>query len=279
MISLTRMASDSPKLPKYPYETDYNDHFETPLAAYQDVMPLISLLLDDDLSRRVYDPYFCQGQAKEHLQSLGLQKVIHHKRDFYKDIRNNHVPKYDLLITNPPYSDQHKKQCLEYCFQRLRQDNVPFLLLMPTYVASKQYYRSYFENHVDDVVYILPSGEQYQYQHPQGTGKDNSPFDSLWFCGVGPDRRATLLQERRFSVIGSVQDLRDQKIIAARNRPGARRRRKRNRTALPDNVSIGYITVIATESNEAQKDVTSDQHPRKKSKYRNEDGEREKRRF
>jgi len=34
-----------------------------------------------------------------------------------------------------------------------------------------------------DIVYVFPA-TKYQYNHPEGTGKTESPFDSIWYCGL-----------------------------------------------------------------------------------------------
>jgi hypothetical protein len=97
----------------FPYDTDYCDHFETPPQAYDDIAPILDLLLlsTQKPSRSkvtIYDPYFCDGRAGRVLRELGFQ-VQHDKRDFYKDIQNGEIPHHDILVTNPPFSDQHKK--------------------------------------------------------------------------------------------------------------------------------------------------------------------------
>eukprot|EP00971_Amphidinium_carterae_P164604 3263464-Amphidinium_carterae.1 len=35
-------------------------------------------------------------------------EVIHKCEDFYEVIREERVPKFDVLLTNPPYSSDHK---------------------------------------------------------------------------------------------------------------------------------------------------------------------------
>ena len=83
---------------KYDYETDYNDHFETPRIAYEDILPLLDGL--DEKARRkdhaLYDPYYCNGRAAVLLSKLGFHKVIHRKRDFYKDVQNETIPDHDV---------------------------------------------------------------------------------------------------------------------------------------------------------------------------------------
>ena len=166
-----------------PFATNYNDHFETPFQAYHDIKPVIDWLCSSQLNInerevRLYDPYYCNGRTGTQLKNLGYEKILHEKRDFYADISNDTVPEHDVLITNPPYSDSHKTQCLNYCFHKLREPDVgskaiPFLLLMPTYVAAKKYFRQFLSTKLDsenDVVYLIPS-LTYEYDHPENTGK------------------------------------------------------------------------------------------------------------
>ena len=121
---------------------------------------------------------------------------------------------YDVLITNPPYSGEHKHRLLDY----LQQCQKPFLLLLPVYVATKSYWKTFIQGHSPithngvnsppasstnssqsqsnayehdravhiDVFYLLPS-TSYQYSHPEGTGKDIPPFFSAWFVGMCAD--------------------------------------------------------------------------------------------
>ena len=323
------MVEDNPWNPSdFPYPVDYNDCFETPLQAYQDVQPLIDWLAaaagpasasregDDESGVKpahdaagghqpgsicLYDPYYCNGRTalllREH---LGYTNVIHEKRDFYADIRHQTVPPHEILITNPPYSDTHKTKCLDFCFQRLRSSaRTPFLLLMPAYTASKQYFRNFLlQNGVkhdadeDEVVYIIP-GQEYQYDHPENTGKEESPFASLWFCGIGRDRVQALRTFLSSNGAGgwpcrvafSLADLNAQNVVSLQNRPNPRQRRKRRLKSVPEarkepksggdcgeEVSTGRSSsAISLEHNIS--------HTNKKSKYRNPSGKRTKKRF
>ena len=73
----------------FPYPTDYNDHFETPARAYDDIFPLMEYIFAKRAGRRddngktksnvvppnsghgrstgdetvIYDPYYCSGRA------------------------------------------------------------------------------------------------------------------------------------------------------------------------------------------------------------------------
>mmetsp|Transcript_4661 Transcript_4661/g.6832 ORF Transcript_4661/g.6832 Transcript_4661/m.6832 type:complete len:400 (+) Transcript_4661:17-1216(+) len=283
------MASKTPSPRKkkisYPYKVDYNDHFETPLNAYKDILPMLDAVAPCDSSdiklsskkkkrRRlkqghqeegdlnsaatsttncssssasqatkdisshsresinttrsnhvIYDPYFCNGRTKLLLQSIGFSKVQHEKRDFYKDIIQKSIPSYDTLITNPPYSEDHKEKCMQFAINQLRpkqtgkmNDNThkkkddtksstndhqgkPFFILMPNYCACRNHYRSSIMQNATsknknamnddseplDIMYVVPS-KPYEYDHPEGTGKDIAPFASIWYCGIPLDK-------------------------------------------------------------------------------------------
>lgn len=255
----------------FPYGVDYNDHFETPEIAYRDVQPLLDycfqlIFKDKETSKKqpvLYDPYYCNGQAKRALNALGYDSVVHEKRDFYADM--DHPPEYDIFISNPPYSDEHKIKCLDYC----RQSNQPFFLLMPAYVATKQY----FQTILSEVIFLIPSIE-YQYKHPEQTGKDRSPFASLWFCGVGANRRNECLETfRNANVVGTIQELADRRIITLQNRPNPRQRRKLRQGATKSK----SLQDSPAQQQQQQQETTAKK--KKSSKYRDSDGTRKRRRF
>lgn len=172
-------------LAQWKFETDYLDHFETPRAAYADVLPLLRACAAggdlDDLT--VYDPYYCKGAVREALAALGCRRsqVINENRDFYVDARTWKIPKHDVLLTNPPYSGNHKQLLLDHLLReatkaaewRALLDQVavaaaqvegeavdvelaaqarelshasagtPFMLLLPAWVAATDYWRDF----------------------------------------------------------------------------------------------------------------------------------------
>lgn len=288
---------------EFPFPVDYNDCFETPLNAYQDVQHLIEFLAPQDKnidSVCLYDPYYCNGRTAVLLREhLGYKNVVHEKRDFYADIRNDEIPAYDILITNPPYSDTHKTKCLDYCFQQLRSSSRPFLLLMPAYTASKQYFRNFLKDDEDDeeVIYIVPD-QDYQYEHPENTGKEESPFASLWFCGIGRERVRALRkfwnQNRNHDshwpqLAFSVSELDSQQVVSLQNRPNPRQRRKRRRkiilgkkdgqASLKGKASHEPLTRRTESETPVRADACPPSRTKKQSKYRDQSGKRTKKRF
>ena len=316
----------------YPYKVDYNDHFETPRRAYEDVLPVLDLispsarssLQNKDSKKRkrpsspsvdrtehtLYDPYFCAGRTKTLLTSLGFPNVQHEKRDFYADIRSGAVPTFDTLITNPPYSENHKERCIEFAVQSFRKEGKPFLLLMPNYVALKEYWRKLTQTAVgkeaDDIVFVVPASP-YEYDHPEGTGHDIPPFASLWFCGVGK----SLVEECRRAYGGqsggngpriacSVKELQAIGAVKSGNRKNAKKRRKIKQLLAQ---TAGSADAVGTGGGKSQepvsvkdskttknnkKEKTASQNPKlstdngkkkKKSKHRDASGVRTKKRF
>eukprot|EP01083_Nonionella_stella_P065407 171343_1 len=200
----------------------------------------------------LYDPYYCDGSTARLLKDLGFTNVKHEKRDFYADVKNDTVPRHHTLVTNPPYSEDHKERCVQYAVNNLRRkknthkkgststsisigiskkskdhdhgDNngsdgdlssvsqkecapVPFFILMPNYIAVRNHFRSAILDGVVgesrlsqgqgqvpvqgedplDILYVVPS-TPYEYAHPEGTGKEIPPFQSIWFCGIPVDK-------------------------------------------------------------------------------------------
>ena len=61
------------------FEVDYNDHFETPLVAYTDILPMLHTLAvslgKTPAELIIYDPYYCQGGMVQMLKDIGFPKV------------------------------------------------------------------------------------------------------------------------------------------------------------------------------------------------------------
>lgn len=186
------VSSSSSNNNNYNFEVDYNDHFETPLNAYEDILPFIESIatilnksLDDII---VFDPYYCQGSMIKILKSLGIKTIINKNEDFYQMILDNKVPEYDIIITNPPYSGEHKQKLLNFLLSNIIK---PFALLLPCYIATKNYWSTFINNNQIQsnnisFLYVLPP-ESYNYNHPEGTGKSIPPFYSTWFVGLKTD--------------------------------------------------------------------------------------------
>jgi hypothetical protein len=103
-----------------------------------------------------------------------------------------------VLLTNPAYSGDHIPKLLDICCAGA----APFLLLMPNWVAAKDYYAAAQARHpvLKGALYWWPR-KRYVYWTPQGlrdkkqahasaAGNRTSPFPSFWYLGLGPHRAA-----------------------------------------------------------------------------------------
>ena len=115
-------SKDSLQAHQFPYPTDEDDHCESPLNSYQDIIPILKKLDEilknssmhasstlinnncDKVRKRkrnivpqdgttkcdssspitIYDPYYCNGSVKRHLSSLGYPNVYNQMEDCYK---------------------------------------------------------------------------------------------------------------------------------------------------------------------------------------------------
>jgi hypothetical protein len=277
--------------PCFEYKVDYNDHFETPLVAYQDILPLLDGLKPKRTHHILYDPYYCNGRTAVLLRQLDFEQVIHAKRDFYKDIEQNSVPKHDTLVTNPPYSESHKEKCLEFCIKQLLKENRAFFLLMPNYVAARNYLRRLLteQNCMEDVAYLVPSSP-YEYDHPEGTGHDIPPFNSLWFVGIGKENIIRLKEAWKSrpggpKFITSLKELEDLSVISTERRPNPRQRKKRRANKIDQN---GSSAKFSNSNNDDDKhtnkslgeiQAVTGKNAKQHSRHRDNDGKRTKKRF
>ena len=194
----------------FPYPTNPDDHCETPRQSYLHILPLLNKLSNSVAggkhSMRIYDPYYCDGSVVKHLSSLGFTSVYNKKEDCYAAWKSNVPSQYDVLITNPPYSEDHIEKLMNYVTSPSF-GNKPWLLLMPQWVHKKDYYlnaiskqRTYdgskatTKGNPQNPFYIVPR-KRYVYLPPANfrekkdsdVHKKSSPFVSMWYCWGGND--------------------------------------------------------------------------------------------
>ncbi|KAL7530456.1 hypothetical protein ACHAXR_005603 [Thalassiosira sp. AJA248-18] len=227
-------TNNNPKRQRHSFQVDDTDHCETPFEAYQSILPVLDQIASSTKKKRstlrIYDPYYCDGGVQTKLNRLGCHNVIHRNRDFYKDIEEGSVPDYDVLLTNPPYSGSHMERLLQYCASS-QHKNRPFLLLLPHFVYTKDYYsRSLMmggEGGNTDKIslssqmfYLIPK-TRFAYVPPgwvdaakgskvieQGKKKTTAPFPSFWYGFAGGGGSGILSKEwlvRQFGPSGSLE--------------------------------------------------------------------------
>ena len=97
----------------------------------------------------VNDPYYCAGAVKKNLASVGFPNVINRNEDCYgSDFwiaeSAGSVPMFDVIVTNPPFSEKpvnHIDRLFKFALQRKK----PVCSLMPTYVSVKPFFQSLFD--------------------------------------------------------------------------------------------------------------------------------------
>jgi hypothetical protein len=249
----------SQTIPAHPFETDYNDHFETSPRAYRDIEPILShfatLMGKQKSDVVIYDPYYCAGAVKAHFASLGFPRVENDNVDCYaawtaakgtketeadggrapsmsvgqfegdvgggqadggrapsmsvgqfegdlssstiedaaagkgvpphdiirRDaVAGKGVPPHDIIITNPPFSGDHKERCLRY----MMASGKPWMCVLPSYCAARQYFVRATLDHQRRPFFAVPQ-TRYEFEHPEGTGHRTSPFTSIWILDLG----------------------------------------------------------------------------------------------
>ena len=192
----TNEASKAPaNQASFPFPTDADDHCESPLEAYHDILPLLENLCGDNKKDfTIYDPYYCNGAVKRNLKSLGFPSVYNEKEDCYQAWSSGvGYPHFQALITNPPYSEEHIPKLLEHITSS-NFGNRSWFLLLPTWVHKKDYYKLATAN--IQPFYLVPK-KRYTYLPPKqfrekkasDVHKKSSPFVSMWYIWGGTSKK------------------------------------------------------------------------------------------
>ena len=216
----------------FPFPTDPDDHCESPLQAYAHVEPFLSLLgtllgKGDNKELRLYDPYYCNGSVKNHLNRIGYPTVYNEKEDCYKVwASDSSYPDFDVLITNPPYSGDHIEELIQHVTSprmtittssshgKNRQKSTspattttkPWLLLMPEWVHKKEYFIDAMRTSQIQPFYLVPH-KRYIYLPPKDyrqakksdVHKKSSPFPSMWYIWGGSHEWNDKLMQQYYS--------------------------------------------------------------------------------
>jgi hypothetical protein len=101
-----------------------DDHYFTPPEAWKDIDKYIPK------SKIIWEAFYNSASpSPDTLRELGCKEVISVDEDFFK------VDYGDVIISNPPYS------CKKKVFERLRQINKPFIMILPVSTLTKKFYK------------------------------------------------------------------------------------------------------------------------------------------
>jgi len=151
-----------------------DNEYETPKYIWEMLTPYI------DKNKTIYEPFYCSGLSGQYLKELGYN-VIHNDEDFY----NNYMKyEYDIIVSNPPYSNKKK------VFDKLKQIDKPFIMIVPVATITKQFFINNFK--YDDITMLIPNKRlQYSKKSDQ---LSRCWFDTLFICyKLGLDRQIIFL--------------------------------------------------------------------------------------
>lgn len=178
----------------FPFPVMDDDHCESPLEAYRDIVCLLDCAGKPKESLCIYDPYYCDGAVARNLQGLGFPKVYNRKEDCYA-VWNDpaRCPTFDCLVTNPPYSADHIEKLIAHVTSPSFGDR-PWFLLLPNWVHKKDYFsnstahlRPFFLVPRKRYVYLPP--KEYRQSKKSDVHKKSSPFVSMWYVYGGTPAR------------------------------------------------------------------------------------------
>ena len=202
--------------PAFAFDVDDTDHCETPAVAYSDLLSLLDsccrILGKARSTLRIYDPFYCNGAVIRHLGNAGFVDVYNRCEDFYAVQAADKVPRYDVLVTNPPYSGGHIEKLLAFCAS----SGKPWFCLLPNWVYTKSFYTQQVGVQDSGVWYLVRHTIRYAYEPPSWveacTGSTaiekgrtaTAPFPSFWYCWYPHHERARALEAIDRSVAKSV---------------------------------------------------------------------------
>jgi hypothetical protein len=119
---------------------NYATTLETWVAIFE--VPAIQKVMRDS-KLKVWDPFYMDGVTGKHWRQLGAKNIIHKQGDFFLEYKTTTA---DYIITNPPFS------LLPRIFACLHAIDIPFLMIVPSYVIHRLYFQKYFNKKVQVVV-------------------------------------------------------------------------------------------------------------------------------
>eukprot|EP00397_Hematodinium_sp_SG-2012_P052215 GEMP01061625.1.p1 GENE.GEMP01061625.1~~GEMP01061625.1.p1 ORF type:complete len:241 (+),score=56.78 GEMP01061625.1:28-723(+) len=112
-----------------------NDDWQTCLESWQAMADIMAPFK----SKRIWQPFFYDGECAKHLCQLGFSDVIHTRDDFFQLVKDDaFVQTIDIIWDNPPYTSPETKQKV---LQALADSKKPFCVLLPMAVLHAQFVR------------------------------------------------------------------------------------------------------------------------------------------
>ena len=157
-----------------------HDSYMTPKYAWENIIHLL------DKTKTYWEGFYGDGISGKYLTELGLT-TIHEPIDFFND---ETLPIYDILISNPPFS-----QCKQI-LNRLYELDKPFILILPSSKINTLYFRKWKDRNIQ---IIIPRKRIHFNKLIDGETPNNYKsscnFDTFYYCyKIGLDKDITWLE-------------------------------------------------------------------------------------
>tara|TARA_R110001632_G_scaffold121756_2_gene234415 strand:+ start:111 stop:617 length:507 start_codon:yes stop_codon:yes gene_type:complete len=157
-----------------------HDDYMTPKHGWENIAHLIPK------DKIMWEAFYGDGTSGTHLRELGFN-TIHEPIDFFDD---DTVPEYDILISNPPFSQSKN------IMNRLYELDKPFILIMPAAKINTSYFRRWRDRNIQ---IVIPRKRIHFTKLVDGIVPDNYKskcnFDCFYYCyKIGLDKDITWLE-------------------------------------------------------------------------------------
>uniref|UniRef100_A0A7S2X8N7 Uncharacterized protein n=1 Tax=Lotharella oceanica TaxID=641309 RepID=A0A7S2X8N7_9EUKA len=147
-----------------------NDEWQTCLKSWEDIAPLFQSYR----KKKIWMPFYYDGECAKHLRSLGFKDVYHKKQDFFQKLSDTaFVQSVDLIWDNPPYTGANLK---ERVLRALVKTSKPFVMLLPSSILHSKLLQDIADPSL--IQCIIPRRVLVR-----KTGQNTVPFKYLvWLC-------------------------------------------------------------------------------------------------
>lgn len=143
-----------------------HDDYMTPKSAWENIKQYIP-------KKQIWEAFYGDGQSGEYLRELGFD-VIHEPIDFFEESRG------EIIVSNPPFSKSKE------IFERLKELNKPFIMIMPSQKINTGYIRNSFMNTNEPLQIIIPRKRIHFIKFKDGKKVENwksaTAFDCFYYC-------------------------------------------------------------------------------------------------
>ena len=147
-----------------------HDDYMTPQYAWENIKQFIP-----EQYKTIYEPFYGDGKSGDILKELlPTKNIIHNKVDFYE---YSTIYKYDMILTNPPFSDSKE------VMNKLYELDKPFILIFPSSKINTQYFRKWKDRNLQ---IIIPRKRIHFNKLVNGKTPENwkncCNFDCFYYC-------------------------------------------------------------------------------------------------